>query len=141
MIRFVFVGKTKEKGIELLESKYFSLINRYYKAKIEIVKDGVSETSKIIWMINDETAYFCDEKGLSLNSISFSSLIWWNIDYWKKMVFIIWWANWFDSELISKFQKISLSPLTFNHELARIVLLEQIYRWICIKKGIKYHID
>lgn len=38
-------------------------------------------------------------------------------------------------------EQLSLGPLTLPHELARLVLFEQIYRGFCIEAGIKYHRD
>ena len=59
----------------------------------------------------------------------------WNIS------FIIWWAYWFDFEMIKSLIDIelSLSPMTFPHAQAIMMICEQIYRINCIKKGIKYH--
>lgn len=57
------------------------------------------------------------------------------------IVFIIWWAYWVDYNLLKSNidYKISLSSMTFPHAQAIMILLEQIYRIECIKKGIKYH--
>lgn len=60
--------------------------------------------------------------------------------YWD-LIFIIWWAYWVDYDVIkdSIDYKISLSPMTFPHAQAIMMLFEQIYRVKCIKSGIKYH--
>jgi len=44
-----------------------------------------------------------------------------------------------DSVLSRADERISLSPLTFTHEMSRLVLLEQLYRSMTILKGEKYH--
>ena len=36
-------------------------------------------------------------------------------------------------------ERISFGPMTFGHELARLILYEQLYRALCIQRGIKYH--
>lgn len=57
------------------------------------------------------------------------------------LVFVIWWAYWVDySKLQNKVdRKLSFSPMTFPHAQAIMMLLEQIYRVQCMKKGTAYH--
>lgn len=62
------------------------------------------------------------------------------MSFWD-VIFVIWWAYWVDYDLIKSNIdfKLSLSPMTFPHSQAIMMLYEQIYRVICIKKGIGYH--
>lgn len=57
------------------------------------------------------------------------------------IVFIVWWAYWVDYEKIKENIdfKLSFSPMTFPHILAYLILLEQIYRILMIKKWTQYH--
>ena len=57
------------------------------------------------------------------------------------IVFIIGWAYGIEESIISEQinHKLSFSPMTFPHSQALMMLLEQVYRVSCIKKGIKYH--
>ena len=60
---------------------------------------------------------------------------------YSNIVFIIGWAYWINYDLLktSIDFKLSLSPMTFPHAQAIMMLFEQIYRVSCIKKGINYH--
>lgn len=82
---------------------------------------------------------FCialDVKGENLDSHSFATLL-------KKeaqVTFFIGGAHGFDESFLSQYQKvISLSRLTYAHKIAKTVLLEQIYRGLCINHGHPYH--
>ncbi len=44
-----------------------------------------------------------------------------------------------ETVLASARERLSLGPMVFGHELARLMLYEQIYRALCIRRGIKYH--
>lgn len=80
------------------------------------------------------------EKGNTLNSIEFSDLVSSLTMQTGKMQILIGGAYGFDSTLLPKnLKQISLSELTFPHDLALIVLLEQLYRSMTITKGKSYH--
>lgn len=57
------------------------------------------------------------------------------------IIFVIWWAYWVDYSKIQNHidRKLSFSPMTFPHAQAIMMLLEQIYRVQCMKKGTSYH--
>lgn len=79
----------------------------------------------------------CDERGKGFTSEKLSA-------YLEKenrpVIMIIGGATGLDKTITEKADLIlSLSDLTFPHELARVILLEQLYRAVTIAKGIKYH--
>ncbi len=78
------------------------------------------------------------EEGKSFNSHDFSSLLL-NFDN-KKISFFIGDADWLSNNIKANSDLlISLSPLTFPHELARLILIEQIYRAVSISRNSPYH--
>lgn len=60
---------------------------------------------------------------------------------YSNIIFIIWWAYWIKYDLLKNYidLKLSLSPMTFPHAQAIMMLFEQIYRVSCIKKWVGYH--
>ncbi len=132
MIRIIAVGKVKEKGI-------LDLINEYLKrmqGKVEIIEvrdlGKEKEGEKIMSLCEGKKIIAMDETGKEYTSEEFSD----KID--GDMVFVIGGPEGL-SDNVKKNEKIALSRMTFTHEMARLFLVEQIYRTFQIKKGTKYH--
>lgn len=121
---------------------------------VDFVKLKPSKRNEINEIINEETLelkkyleknkwykvlLYIDCK--TMDTIEFSKFVEEKqMKFWD-LVFVIWWAYWVDYDMIkdSIDFKISLSPMTFPHAQAIMMLFEQIYRVNCIKKGIRYH--
>jgi 23S rRNA (pseudouridine1915-N3)-methyltransferase len=110
------------------------------KEILEIIKEESIELFKILektkWY---KVLLYINSK--ELDTIKFSEMLEEKQMKYSDIVFIIWWAYWVDYDFI-KFHidfKLSLSPMTFPHAQAIMILFEQIYRSICIKKWIKYN--
>jgi len=121
---------------------------------IEFIKLKPSKRKEFVEIINEESIelkkylektkwykvlLYIDSK--TMDTIEFSKFVEEKqMKFWD-IVFIIWWAYWVDFNLIWDLIdfKISLSPMTFPHAQAIMMILEQIYRVNCIKKWVKYH--
>lgn len=153
-IKILQIGSMPSKELKLLCSDYESRLKRY--SKVEIVNlDEIKNASKlsIIELKKKEWAVFSthfdasatvvllDENGAQKSSSQFASFIKkaQNISI-KEMVFIIGGAFGFSDEAYTRANhKISLSAMTFNHQMVRLIFLEQLYRAFTIIKGEKYH--
>ncbi len=82
-----------------------------------------------------------DERGRGLSSEEFSSLIAEFADRGcRRLAFFVGGAHGHDEELRKRARAVlSLSPMVMNHQVARVVLLEQVYRALCIARGLPYH--
>ena len=82
-----------------------------------------------------------DEKGKNLDSVSFAQKFQQVIDQsHKKIVFVIGGPYGVDSSIRRRAQlTVSMSSWTFNHWIAQLALIEQVYRAFTIVKGIPYH--
>jgi len=82
-----------------------------------------------------------DEGGNLLNSVSFSQfLAKKSLQNVKSLVFLIGGPYGFDEIIYSRANyKLSLSPMTFSHQMVRLFFVEQLYRACTIMKGEKYH--
>ncbi|AZZ65315.1 23S rRNA (pseudouridine(1915)-N(3))-methyltransferase RlmH [Metamycoplasma phocicerebrale] len=112
-------------NLNLIEIK--EVINENIDLKIaketEMIFSKVPKNSKIIYL---------SLKGKQMSSEEFSDLF-----VEDNMTFVIGGSNGVQED---KFQnKINFSKMTFPHQLFRIMLVEQIYRSLAIKKNIKYH--
>ena len=88
--------------------------------------------------LNNNIIISLSEEGKQFNSIELTYLL---LNFKnKKIIFLIGDADGISSDVKKKSDLLlSLSPLTFPHELARLILLEQIYRAISISNNSPYH--
>ena len=71
--------------------------------------------------------------------MEFKEKLYSHIDNSQKVTFVLGSAHGFSSSILKKYPKISLSEMTYPHLLARVMLIEQIYRAVTINQNIKYH--
>ncbi len=104
------------------------------KREGELILHQLNNTAEVILL---------DEKGESFSSKGFSSYIEKKmVSGIKELVFIIGGPYGFAKEVYDKAQqKISLSKMTFSHQMARLIFMEQLYRSFTILKGEPYHHD
>jgi 23S rRNA (pseudouridine1915-N3)-methyltransferase len=134
-------GKIKDDSIEQLNSKYLSNINHYIKTEIKIHKDNSNKPISLADLGFMNTKYILlSEKGNTSTSTEFSRLLSNHLENEDEINFIIGNAFGFDSSVISNSKnRLSLSPMTFTHEISLTLLLEQIYRGLNIRAGGSYH--
>lgn len=139
-IKIVLTGKIKEKIYNHKIQKYLEWLSRDSKFEIIIVKDSNSNKIKDQISKLKKNNFFCvclSEHGENLNSISFSKFIFNN---GKKIVFILGGPNGHPENLKKEMDfNLSLSKMTMPHEMAALVLAEQLFRAFSIKKSSKYH--
>ena len=151
-IKLIYLSRNKNNNIELLVNDYEKKINHFVKfstfclknksqsnEKSQIIK---SESDLILKNINKEdTVVLLDEKGKEYSSCELADLISTNMmDRTKNLTFIIGGAYGFSKKLKGIFNfKISLSKLTFPHDMARLFFCEQLYRSFTIINNIPYH--
>ena len=127
-------------------------INAIGKIKKNWIREGINQYKKRMpdIIINESKSFNIDniqfntiiiclsEEGKSFSSIELTSLL---LNFKnKKINFLIGDADGIPPDIKEKSHLLlSLSPLTFPHELARLILLEQIYRAICISNNSPYH--
>ena len=127
-------------------------INAIGKIKKNWIREGINQYKKRMpdLIINESKSFNIDnirvnniiicltEEGQSFNSIELTSLL---LNFKnKKINFLIGDADGIPSDIKDKSNLLlSLSPLTFPHELARLILIEQIYRAIAISNNSPYH--
>ncbi len=127
-------------------------INAIGKIKKNWIREGINNYKKRMpdLIINESKSFNIDnvranniiicltEEGQSFNSIELTSLL---LNFKnKKINFLIGDADGIPSDIKDKSNLLlSLSPLTFPHELARLILIEQIYRAISISNNSPYH--
>lgn len=141
--RFIWIGKTKDKNWRALEEEYCERLSHFVKFEIIELKDSGKETEgKLILEKLNQSHFVCllDVKGRSVSSTDLAG----EIEKWqnrglKEVVFVIGGAEGVASRVVERADfSLSLSFLTLTHEMARVVLVEQLYRAYTIIKGFPY---
>jgi 23S rRNA (pseudouridine1915-N3)-methyltransferase len=150
-IKIAWVGKTKEPAIQSLADEYLKRISRYVPIEGIALRDEAA-----LWVMcgrsasprrgkaglgGKSTLVLLDSSGKELSSEQFAKFLG---DYQDRnplpLVFALGGADGFGEPTRAAAQvTLSLGKMTLAHELARVVLLEQIYRAFTILKGHPYH--
>ena len=143
-IKIAWIGKTKEPAITSLTDEYLNRISRYAPVEGVVLRDEADLLSKFSATAKGtrkSTLVLMDSRGKEFSSEQFAKFLG---DYQDRnplpLVLAIGGADGFSAEARSAAKGvISLGKMTLAHELARIVLLEQVYRAFTILKGHPYH--
>ena len=151
-IKLIYISKNKSNNIESLVNNYEKKINHFInyqsiglKNKNQFSEKKLiqkSDSDLILKNINaDDMVILIDENGKEYSTNEFSKFISNRIiDRTKNLIFIIGGAYGFSNGLKELFKmKISLSKLTFSHDMARLFFCEQLYRALTIVNNIPYH--
>jgi len=152
-IKIIALGKFKEQAYLELEKEYLKRMTPYAKIKVveipeipyrsnqdlESVKE--KEAEKIIKQLpEDGIVILLEEKGTLRNSPEFANFLQRTGGLGKELVFVIGSGIGLHGSLKAYSNySVSLSPLTFPHNMARVILEEQIYRACTIISGKEYH--
>lgn len=147
LLRFIWVGKTKDRNYRELQEEYLRRLEHFVKCETVEVRDSrpgenvENEGKRILEKLN-HTSFVCllDVTGRGLSSPELAKEVEkWRDGGFKEIAFIIGGADGVSRAVAARAQlRLSLSFLTFTHEMARVVLLEQLYRAYTIIKGYPY---
>lgn len=150
----ICIGKTDEKPLEELIQKYENRLPQhwnYQRIEIPDIKNrkNLSESQQkdkeaeliLSKLTPSDYVFLLDEKGKQMKSTDFSNKIQTIFNQSiKQVVFIIGGPYGFSDEIYQRAnQKLSLSKMTFTHQMVRLFLVEQLYRAFAILHGKPYH--
>lgn len=148
-LNLIVVGKLKDPHLESLEHDYLKRINNPELIIHEVkasAENKEAEGEAILKKIRDLSQgggthlIAMTEWGKRSTSVAFAEWTKGLIERPAKIFFLIAGAEGFSEEVLKACQeRISLSELTFPHKLARILLVEQLYRAQTIRSGHPYH--
>ena len=150
-IHIIAVGRLREPHWKNAADAYQRRLQRGYDLTETIVKDGDAslvaadrtsiEGARILQAMKGNIMPVClDEHGETMTSPQFARFLQQTIDAARTPCFIIGGAYGLDGSVKERAAKLlSLGPMTFPHELARVLLLEQLYRADSILRGRPYH--
>ncbi len=153
-IEFIVVGKTDMREVEALVDMYAKRINRYVRfatttiadvrntKKLSVVEQKRIEGEAIMKQLTDtDYVMLLDERGMELRSIEFADLMQRRMaSGTKRLVFIIGGPYGFSDALYQRADaNLSLSKMTFSHQIVRAIFTEQLYRAFTIINHEPYH--
>lgn len=153
-IKLLAVGKTDDKNLQTLIENYQKRLSFYVKFDLEIIPDiknvkNLSEVQQkekegelILSKISPtDELILLDENGKSFSSVGFSEYLQKKMNSGiKTLVFVIGGPYGFSEAVYQKANgKVSLSEMTFSHQMVRLFVVEQIYRAFTILRNEPYH--
>jgi 23S rRNA (pseudouridine1915-N3)-methyltransferase len=153
-IKLIAIGKTDNKNLQTLIEEYTKRLSFYVKFDLEIISDiknvkNLSEAQQkekegelILSKITPtDNLILLDENGKTFSSLEFSEFLQKKMNAGiKTLVFVIGGPYGFSETVYQKANgKVSLSEMTFSHQMVRLFVIEQLYRGCTILKNEPYH--
>ena len=153
-IKLLAIGKTDDKNLNALIETYQIRLKHYINFEIDVIPDiknakNLSETQQkekegeliLKKLTTTDVLILLDEKGTQFGSVTFSEYLQKKMNSGvKQLVLVIGGPYGFSEEVYKKAQgKISLSKMTFSHQMIRLFVVEQLYRAYTILKNEPYH--
>jgi 23S rRNA (pseudouridine1915-N3)-methyltransferase len=153
-IKLIAIGKTDNKPLQTLIDDYTKRLSFYIKFDLEIIPDiknvkNLSEPQQkekegeliLSKVAPTDQLILLDENGSTFSSIKFADYLQKKMNSGvKTLVFVIGGPYGFSEEVYKKSQgKVSLSEMTFSHQMVRLFFIEQLYRGFTILRNEPYH--
>lgn len=153
-IKLLAIGKTDNKALQTLMDDYLKRLSFYIKFDLEVIPDiknvkNLSEAQQkekegeliLSKLTPTDQLILLDENGKSFSSEGFADELQKKMNSGTKtLVFVIGGPYGFSDAVYSKAQgKISLSAMTFSHQMVRLFFIEQVYRAFTILRNEPYH--
>jgi 23S rRNA (pseudouridine1915-N3)-methyltransferase len=149
----LFVGKTTDAHIEALCQEYLKRLTHYLPVKVQVIPElrntkamtpdqqKQSEGELILRAVPQSAELILlDEHGKEYRSIEFAQQIQKKMSSGRDIFFAIGGPYGFSQAVYTRANsQISLSQMTFSHQMVRLFLIEQIYRAMTILRGEPYH--
>lgn len=150
----IVVGKTRDKHLIALTDDYARRIKHYAPFELHTIPELTNTKALTIEQQKEREAdlileqikagdwlVLLDEKGLVMSSVDFAAFLQKRmLAAPKRLVFVVGGPYGFSSRVYAAAQqKMSLSRMTFSHQMIRLIFTEQFYRAMTILKGEPYH--
>lgn len=147
------VGKTTDSRVQSLIDEYINRIKHYITFDIQVIPDlkntkslsisqqKVAEGELILRALPTNAALILlDEHGTMYRSVEYAAYLQKRMTAGRDIVFVIGGAYGFSDAVYARAEsKLSLSPMTFSHQMIRILFVEQVYRALTILRSEPYH--
>ena len=152
-ITLLVVGKTTDARLEALTEEYCSRLKHYVSFEIRVIPD-LSAKGKVSFEVQKKmegeqilkaispTAQMVllDERGKEYRSLEFADYLQKQMSSGRDMVYVVGGPYGFSKEVYDRANgMVSLSKMTFSHQMIRLLFVEQLYRGMTILRGEPYH--
>lgn len=153
-ITLLAIGKTDDKNLQTLINQYTKRLKHYVPFSFEVIPDiknvknrseslqKKAEGQEILKRLQPADALILlDENGKQYSSVSFSQFLQKKMNSGlKNLTFVIGGPYGFSDEVYERANgKLSLSKMTFSHQMVRVFFIEQLYRGFTILRNEPYH--
>lgn len=153
-IKLLVVGKTDHKGLQTMISEYEKRLRHYVKFELEVIQalkatknmSVIEQQDKegeaiLLGISSSDLVILLDEQGKQYASVDFAGYLQKLMNAGtRQAVFVVGGPYGFSKAVHSRAQdKISLSLMTFSHQMVRLFFVEQLYRGFTILRNEPYH--